>query len=374
VVVADQAKAQAITTATRAGKSFVSVAASLGGFSAADINLGALSQAKFADATNAAIAAAAFKAPLRGVTDPIKSDFGWHVVSVDGVNAPRIQGVSAARDTIATQLRDAKTEDALADMVAKIEDGFASGQSFADIAKQFKLTLVTVPAITRDGNANGFTMAPAAVPLIAKAFEADLGDSASVQELVVAAQGSTAKTVQYAVLELGDITRSSPAPLATISALVTSAWAVDARLAKLRDLSRLVLADTKKGVTLSASLASHRLPAAQPLAGRQIDVARQGNVPPPVQLFLTSPKGVAQMLESPGGIFIVQVASITAGDTTPFPQIVDASRRQLASLVGEEISGAFARAAEREVGVKRNDAMLAATTKRILGEDAAAAQ
>ena len=86
VVVADEAAAKAIVAAA-ASEGFAAAAQRLGGFGAADIALGDQTQADFAKATSPAVASAAFTAPVGGVTQPIKTDFGWHVVKVEATGA-----------------------------------------------------------------------------------------------------------------------------------------------------------------------------------------------------------------------------------------------------------------------------------------------
>ncbi len=374
VVVDDEAKAKAIVAAVRAGAPFTRVAADKGGFSATDIALGVQSKAKFATATNAAVANAAFGVPAGAVTDPVKSDFGWHVVAVEAVTPVNPNGVASAKDEITATLRREKIETALADTVAQIEDGFSSGSSFAELAKKFNLTVVTVPPMTADGRTmdnTTFVFAPGAEALLPKAFNADPADAGSVVEL-----GEGAGTGQYAVLELGTIVPPTPAALDKIRPAIVAAWEAETRMKTLKSKVDAVLAAVAKGSTLGAALAASNLPAPQPIAGRRIDVAQQAQVPPPVQMFLGLPKGVAKSLAAPNGAgyFIMKVDSITPGDLATVPQLLDATRAQFAQLAPEELSGAFARAAEREVGVKRNPAALAAVTKRVLGEGNAEAQ
>ena len=86
VVVADEAAAKAIVAAA-ATEGFAAAAQRLGGFGAADIALGDQTQADFAKATSPAVASAAFTAPVGGITQPIKTDFGWHVVKVEATGA-----------------------------------------------------------------------------------------------------------------------------------------------------------------------------------------------------------------------------------------------------------------------------------------------
>lgn len=374
VVVDDEAKAKAIVAAVEAGAPFEKVAQEKGGFSAADIALGVQSKAKFAAATNAAVAKAAFALRAGGITAPVKSDFGWHIVHVEAITPVNPNGVAAAKDEITATLRREKLENALADNVAQIEDGFSSGASFAELATKFKLSVVVVPPMTADGRTmdnSNFTFAPGAEALLPKAFNADPADAGSVVELGQGAGGS-----QYAVLELGTIVPPTPAALAKIRPAVIVAWEAQTRMTALKAKVDAVLAAVAKGSTLDAALTANKLPAAQPIAGRRIDVAQQAQVAPPVRMFLGLPKGVAKSLAAPtgAGYFIMKVDSITPGDIATVPQLLDATRAQFAQLAPEELSGAFARAAEREVGVNRNPAALAAVTKRVLGKGDAAAQ
>jgi peptidyl-prolyl cis-trans isomerase D len=105
VVAPDQAIATKIAVRTKAGESFAKAAAELAGYGAGDLLLGTLSQEKFATATSAAIAQAAFALPVGGLTAPIKSDFGWHVVRVDAVIPTKSRPLAAVRGEISALLR-----------------------------------------------------------------------------------------------------------------------------------------------------------------------------------------------------------------------------------------------------------------------------
>ena len=51
------------------------------------------------------------------------------------------------------------------------------------------------------------------------------------------------------------------------------------------------------------------------------------------------------------------------------PDLLEASRREIASTLPDEVAAAFAVAAERAVGTQRNDATIAAVTRRLSGLD-----
>jgi peptidyl-prolyl cis-trans isomerase D len=153
VVVADEAKAKAIAAAATT-EGFARAAERLAGFGAADIALGELSESAFAKATSPAVAAAAFSAPVGGITVPIKTGYGWHVVRIDAAGSAG-KTLAQARQAIAAELQARAVETALAELVAAIEDGVDAGKSFADLAKEHGLTIAAQTPVTVAGASPG---------------------------------------------------------------------------------------------------------------------------------------------------------------------------------------------------------------------------
>lgn len=361
VVVPDAAKAGAIAAAVKGGQPFAAAAAAAG-FAAADIDIGEQSRARFAAATSAAVADAAFALRPGGTTAPVQSPFGWHVVAVTGITPAHPRSLAAARAEIVAKLTAERTDTLLADTVGKVEDALSGRTSLADVAKRFALTIAAVPGVTRAGTAPadpGFVIAPAAAPIVAKAFDADPADGPTLQQL-----GKD----QFAVVELGDITPPAAQPLAKVRDAVVAAYTTDARLTAAKAVAETIVAETAKGRPFASVVPAHNLPPAQPLAGRRIDLSRAGQVPPPVRVFLTLGAGTSRALPAgPQGYWIVHVDTVTPGDVATAPQLVDSARAQFTQAAPDEIGAAFAQAVERTVGVKRNTSALAGATARITG-------
>ncbi|QYE34044.1 SurA N-terminal domain-containing protein [Polymorphobacter sp. PAMC 29334] len=361
VVVPEEAKANALAAAVKGGQTFATAAAAAG-FAAADTDIGQQTKTKFAAATSSAVADAAFAVPAKGITAPVKSPFGWHVVETVAIIPAHSRSLADARDEIVAKLKSDRTDQLLADTVGKIEDALSSRTSFADVAKQYGLAIVAVPPVTRTGTNPAdpaYTVPPAAAPLVTKAFDADPADGASLAQLGKA---------QFAILELGDIVPPSPVPLAKVRAAVTAAWIGDARMRSAKAVADAVIAEVAGGKAFDAALAAHKLPAARPLNGRRIDLSNQQQVPPPVQAFLLLGAGKSRAIPAGAqGYWVVHVDTVTPGDVAAAPQLVDSARAQFAQSTGDEIGAAFAQSVEAELGVRRNAAGLAAATTRIVG-------
>ncbi len=362
VVVPDEGKARAIAAAA-AKDGFAAAAQRLAGFGAADIAIGDKAQDQFAKETSAEVAAAAFAAPAGGITAPIKTAFGWHIVRVDAIGA-KAKTLAEARPAILADLKAKAAETAVSDLVAKIEDGVESGKSFADLAKANGLAIQTQTPVTKDGAAaDAPTLAADLLPLAAKAFRHEPGDGAAVEDL---GQG------RLVVIETMQVLPSAPQPLAAVRTLVADGAARDKAATAARGKADAIVAAVKKGSDFAAAVAAQGLAAPKPISGRRFDVSRQPQVPPIVQAFLATPAKTIKVLRANEGWVLIHVDTVTPGDLASVPGLVDISRRAMAADLPEEMSTAFAAAAKRAVGSQRNEAAIAAVTRRLSGQDSGA--
>ena len=361
VVVPEEAKARAIAAAVRGGTQFAAAAATAG-FTPTDLDIGNQTKAKFADATSPAVADAAFALRVGGTTAAVQSPLGWHVVAVTAITSARPRSLDAARGEITAKLRVDRANALLSDTVGKIEDALSARTSLVDVAKRFGLTIAAVPPVTRAGTSPAdpsFVLAPAAAPLVAKAFDTDPADGPALQPI-----GKD----RFAVVELGDIVPPAAVPLAKVHDAVTAAYVDDARLQAAKVVAETIVAETGKGRAFASVIAAHNLPPARPLAGRRLDLAQGAQVPPPIKTFLTLGAGSSRaLLAGPQGYWVVHVDSVTPGDIATAPQLVDSAQAQFVQAAPDEIGAAFAHAVERAVGVKRNPAALNAATAKITG-------
>jgi peptidyl-prolyl cis-trans isomerase D len=133
-----------------------------------------------------------------------------------------------------------------------------------------------------------------------------------------------------------------------------------------------IVAKANAGKPLAQAIAEAaiKLPPPQKIQARQMDFAR-GNqpMPPPIAALFSLTTGKTRALPAPNGRgwFIVQLDATQKGDLKQAPGLLDATRGQFSRVTGQEYIEQFANAAERDVGVKRNEAAINQLRNQLAG-------
>jgi len=364
VVLPDQAAAQAFAAKLSTGTSFAQ-AAQQAGFGAADIAVGAQSREQFTNLASAAVANAAFAAAEGATTQPLQSPLGWHIVRVDAINSVGGQPLETARDEIATQLRQQKMEEALGNLVARVEDALGDGSSFEEVARAERLTIRETPPVTATGQqpgVAGWQPPPELAPLLRPGFEMAADDDPVVETVE---QGQ-----RFAVLAVGRVVPAAPPALAQIRDQVRRDLVAQRASERARQLATQLVTRINAGTAATAAFAAAGvdLPEVESVTARRLDIARANQpVPPPLAMLFSLPKGRAKILEAPNGAgwFVVHLENQVAGDARSQPELIEATRTQFARILGEEYAAQFGRAVERQLEVERNADAIAATKRQL---------
>lgn len=365
VILPDEAAAKALAAKVNGGKSF-SDAAKEAGFSPADTALGERTQAALAELSSADVAKAAFAVPQNGTTAPIKSELGWHVLHVDSIKTTAARPLTAEREGIAASLAKQKSDEAIASLIADIEDQVADGSTFDDIVKARGLTVVTTPPLLPNGAAPEdaqWQTPPELQVLLKPAFSGSTDDDPTVETI---GNGQL-----HALLKIDRIVPSAPIPLAKIKDQVVNDLMVDRTSARAKAVANAIIAKAKGGVPLPRAIAESdvKLPPPQQAGGRQIDMMQSGQqVPPPLALMFSMKAGETKLLEAPEkkGWFIVHLESIAKGDAASMPGLVQSTQSEFSRMMAEELQLQFSASIAKAVGVSRNAAGIA-KLKRELG-------
>jgi peptidyl-prolyl cis-trans isomerase D len=364
VIVADQAGASALAAKVRAGASMAEASKTAG---LEPTTFPAQSKIAYSGVSAPAVADAAFALPKGSISAPTKSAFGWHVVKVDSIVTIAAKTLDDARGSITSELSSKKVDQALADLVAKIEDDIEGGSTFDDVVKAQGLQAVTTPSVTAGGLApddKAFKPSKDLAPILRDAFQAEPDDKPVVTNV-------TAGT-SFALNHLEQVVAAAPRPLAQIHDQVAGDFMAERAKRAAKQAADAIAAKLNKGVPFDQAIAGAgiKLPTPQPIGARRIDLVQsQKQVPPPLALLFSMSRKSAKVLEAPNnaGWFVIYLDVITPGDVRTAPQLVAITQQQLGKAVGEEYLQQFVGAAKAEVGVKRNEGALARLKQGLSG-------
>ena len=365
VVTQDQAAAQGVANRAKGGQAFAAAAAPAG-FSPADISVGPQTKQQFTDLAGAQVASVAFGAAQGAVLGPIRSEFGWHVVKIDGVRREGGKSLDAARAEISAKLTADKRKARIDELADKVQTAIDDGASFSEAVAQAKLQVVETPPLTAAGTSISnptFKPAPAVVAALKSGFELAEGD-----EPVVDALPENAGSI---VVSVARVIPAAPAPFADVSARVRTDWINAEASKRARQLASSIEAKVSKGASVADAVKGSAVNVVVgPVSARRIDLSQfRGNVPPPLQMLFSLTQGKTRMVggSKNEGFYIVKLTKIVPGNALSAPGLVSQTQQQMERTLGQEYALQFISAMQRTVGVKRNDKSIAAAKQRLTG-------
>ena len=354
VVLPDEAAARAFVQSVSGGGSFAQ-AASRAGFSAEDTALGELTRDAYARTSSEAVANAAFSAAEGATVGPVRSELGWHAVRVDDIVTTPAKPLASVRAEIAAQIEQQKAQNAVADLAEAIETQIDEGATLAEIAQARGLQLRETPPITATGQAPGDAawQAPQELgPLLRTAFDMEAGEEPVIEPV---AEGQA-----YAVLVVGDVTPAAAPPLAQIAERVKADLVAKRAAERARAVAASIVAKINAGTPPAQAFreAEVQLPAPESVSATRREIAREGGqVPPPLAMLFSLPRGKARLLAAPNGAgwFVVALQNVVPGDANKEPGLAEAVRGQFAQVLGDEYGRQFSNAIRDSLEVKRNE-------------------
>ena len=236
VVVQDQVKADAIVAAVKGGKSFAdAVKATTGG---APVDLGEVTKDKLPPD----IAEQAFALPADGVSDPLKSVFGLHVVHIKSITPGVTKTFDDVKDKLRQELALAQAGDAMVSVVNQLDDTLAGGASVEEAAQKLNLTAQKFDAVDSSGKGRDGKDANVVPDILQLAKATEAGQTSLV---------STLSDGSYSVVQVTSVTPAEPKPLTEVTDQVKQDWLAKARR-NAADAKAKELADKVKSGDLAA--------------------------------------------------------------------------------------------------------------------------
>ncbi|MBI4031268.1 MAG: peptidyl-prolyl cis-trans isomerase, partial [Proteobacteria bacterium] len=257
-----------------------------------------------------AVAAEVFETEKSGITEPVKTALGWHVMAVTDIIEPRIKPFSGVRDEIRKDLMSQKLADQLYALAGEIDDRLAGGGTLEEVADAMQLKIRKFGPIRADGstpdNREGLKDPEKdRNSILQTVFELAEGESAPVMEL---ADGS------FAALRVDRIDSKSYKPFDSVKADLRKVWIADQQevLNKQRAQDILKsLASAEKTLEQAAKDAD--------AAVQTFKIKRNENPPevlsaPAKTKFFETPKGEYAVTAAKDGYIVGQVTKASLPD------------------------------------------------------------
>ncbi|MDQ3478399.1 MAG: SurA N-terminal domain-containing protein [Pseudomonadota bacterium] len=364
-LVQDRNVANQIAARAKGGQSFVE-AARPAGLSAEDISIGPQTRKEFTELTGEQVAAAAFGAAEGAVVGPIQSEFGWHVVKIDSIRRQGGKTLEQARSEIAAGLTAQKRTNALADLVEKVQEALDGGSNFEEAARAGGLAASSTPLVTPDGKAreNSEFRFPAELePALRSGFELAANDEPVIEQLT---------EDSFAMVAPARIVPAAAAPLASIRDQVRADWITKQATDRARTAATSIASKSGGAAPLPAALQQVKaeLPPVRRVTARRIDLSNMGDkVPEALRMIFAQGQGKSRVgADTDGrGFFVVKVTRIVPGNALSQPALISEVQKGFQEPLSQEYAQQLLGAARKALNVRRNEDLIAATRKRLLG-------
>jgi peptidyl-prolyl cis-trans isomerase D len=335
----DEAKAEALAKAWRAGADWAAIQAEAAKVGATPVELTDAAQREFPAPE---LGAAVFAAPEGTVPAPVKSALGWHVLKVTKITPGHAQTFEQARDALHARVVADKAADLIYDRANRLDNLLSAGSTLETLPGD-----VGVAAVSGTLDAQGMTPAgtPAPIPgpavlrtaLVKAAFEAKQGDPPKLIQAPNAPDGAQS----FFAVTVDAVEPPKPRPFADVAAEVRKDWTLDARRHEQEVVAAGILTAVKDGKTLAEAagkLPVHRLPPAS-RAG-----ASEGVPPQLVAPLFALKKGEPTMVETPEGFIVAVLTAIEEPDPGKDPIGFGEVRDALARAVSGDMQQIYASA------------------------------
>ena len=339
----DAASANQALSRARAGESLIALGKDLLDLTEEDILFTEIRQGSLAPEVDAI----AFDLSQGAVSDPIETAFGVALVSPIKVTPAVSRSLEDVKDELRTAVAIERANDALFEIVNRIEDERAGGSTLREAASNAGYQVRRADAVDRSGN--GLTGEPVAglpndTDFLAAAFDLVEGGESELLELD---DGS------YAIISLERITPSALRPFEQVKAQVAAAW-MEGEITRLLSEKAMALADQVNGGGNLEDVAGKARLKVQSLEG---PIMRAGPKAPfatdtGLRLFEAREGEAITGPAEDGGQVVAVTTRVIKATSRDAQAVYDNLRSQLSQVVTQDVLGQYQQALQSEYNVE----------------------
>jgi peptidyl-prolyl cis-trans isomerase D len=340
VVVQEQAQADKIAEAVKGGASFADAVKQVTGGD--PVVLGKLQKEGLPEE----IADKVFAVPAGGVSEPLTSPFGIHVVHVISSEPATTKSLDEVKDQLRQGIAIARATEALDPIIKQLDDTLAGGASLDEAGTALKLKVTKLAAIDQQGkDASGAEtgLKPDVLQLV---FATDAGNQSAVTPL---ADGS------YVVVQTTAVTPPADKPFDQVKEELKADWLADAQN-KAADAKAKEIAEKAKTGDLNAEATALGLTVKSSAAFTRDKGDPENAIDPDLANSLFGVKvGETAVGESPEGPVVAKLTAITPSDPTAHPDDVATLTQALNNQIRNDLAAQFSEALRQEIKPEVNE-------------------
>lgn len=347
ILLTDEATANKAYGLLNEGRAFAAVARDVAGKSQEDISLGLVTENELLPE----LAKEVFALPKDGVTKPVRSLLGWHIVRVVDIQAGHKPSLDEARPQIAAELAREMALDDLVKRANKIEDVLAGGGSLEEAATEVGAKIRKVgpmDAAKKERSGTPYAGLP--------------NDGAFVETVFATEKGKTSRLTDldsggFFLARIDDVLPSTRRPLDEVRESVVKAWQIEQLDVVAKKTAEAVAEEAKAGKPLLKIAEERKLAVQTGKPASRFATAGETVIPQPLlaDVFKAAKDGVV-MGQTVEGYAVARVNEIVAAK----PDRESADYKRLVETIADAFSNdlvqSYTRALRNEYTVTINDA------------------
>jgi peptidyl-prolyl cis-trans isomerase D len=280
-----------------------------------------------------------FALPEGGVTPPINSPFGWHVMRVAKIHPGKEPNLEEVRDRIREIVARRLAAHAAYDAAVQVEDALGAGASLADAAAKAGLPVTKVQAVDARGvNPKGEVelILADAPEVLQAAFQTPQGQDTQLTE---------ARNGSYFIVRVDAVTPSHVKPIDEVKPQLVELWKAEERTAGARKRAEQIVEQVAQGKTLAEAAAAFNLKPETTPPVRRDGSADEGRIAGEIapQLFTAKP-GDFGIAPAGDGHYVVRLVEIKPADPAADAEGVARLRTALGQQIGGDLINELATA------------------------------
>ena len=243
ILVQDRALADRVHQSLQQGREFARVATDIAKVSADSLSLGRLRRNDLPKQ----IADVVFALAEGGVSKPVNSPLGWHILRVVGIEGGKAPTFAETRQQISDDLSRELAIDALTAIANRFEDSLAGGASLEEAAAKANATLLRISSIDGrgiDASGNRVKKTPRDPRFLETVFTTI---ATTTSPLTETSDGG------FFMVRVNRLTPPALRPLGAVRAKVVSAWKLVQRDEQVKKRAEALLARAKAAGSLAAA-------------------------------------------------------------------------------------------------------------------------